>query len=363
MGNTLKPKVVISPGEIINMELEERGWNQRVLAEIIGRPYQSVNEIIRGKKQITPETARELAHAFGTSPQLWMNLEVNFRLHQSEQEKKEKDITRRSRLHSLVPLREVIKLGWVEDSDELPVIERRICQFLGIDTIFDTPSLSANFRYGSVADPEYAAMVAWCKRVENLAKEQHVDEYDRHRLEKAIDDLLLFSTSTDDLHHVPNFLMNLGVHFVIVPRLNKTHLDGATFFIEDHPVVALTLRHDRIDYFWFTLLHEIAHILLGHSSHVEKLFDANGDQSIEELEANEWARSRLVEPDLLNDFIKRVQPYFSRKRIEQFSTENNRHPGIILGQLQHRGEVSFKHLRALLVKVKPQYEDWIDKVN
>ncbi len=75
-----EPAQAVSPGEIIAMELEERGWSQRDLAEIMGRPPQAISEIIRGTKQITPETAMELVQVFGTSAEIWMNLEANYRL-------------------------------------------------------------------------------------------------------------------------------------------------------------------------------------------------------------------------------------------------------------------------------------------
>ena len=71
---------VFPPGAFIREELEERGWSQRDLAKVIGRPLQAVNEIVNGRKQITPDTALELAAAFGTSPELWLNLEVQYRL-------------------------------------------------------------------------------------------------------------------------------------------------------------------------------------------------------------------------------------------------------------------------------------------
>jgi HTH-type transcriptional regulator / antitoxin HigA len=71
---------VFPPGEFIREELEARGWTQRDLAEVLGRPLQTVNAIINGKKEITPRMAVELAAAFGTSPELWMNWETAYRL-------------------------------------------------------------------------------------------------------------------------------------------------------------------------------------------------------------------------------------------------------------------------------------------
>jgi HTH-type transcriptional regulator / antitoxin HigA len=75
-----RPFRPVSPGEILREEIEARGWTQKELAGKIRRPYQAVNEIIRGRKQITAMTALGLAHVLGTSPEFWMNLEMNYRL-------------------------------------------------------------------------------------------------------------------------------------------------------------------------------------------------------------------------------------------------------------------------------------------
>ena len=71
------------PGQFIREELEARGWTQTDLARVIGRPVQLVNEIIRAKKRITAITAKELGAAFGTGPELWLNLENTWQLAQA----------------------------------------------------------------------------------------------------------------------------------------------------------------------------------------------------------------------------------------------------------------------------------------
>ncbi len=81
MSNTLTPARVISPGRILQRELDARGWKQKDLSEIIKRSPQAINEIIRGTKQITPETAREISAALGTTAEFWTNLEAKYRLH------------------------------------------------------------------------------------------------------------------------------------------------------------------------------------------------------------------------------------------------------------------------------------------
>ena len=81
----MEPHIVFSPGEIIRDELEARGWTQAKFAEILGRPYQVVNGILNGKREITPETALQIAAALGSSAEMWVRMEAEYRLHLAEQ--------------------------------------------------------------------------------------------------------------------------------------------------------------------------------------------------------------------------------------------------------------------------------------
>ena len=74
------PAEVFPPGDFLREELKARGKTQADLARVLGRPLQTVNQIINGRKSITPQTALELAQVFGTSPELWLNLESAYRL-------------------------------------------------------------------------------------------------------------------------------------------------------------------------------------------------------------------------------------------------------------------------------------------
>src|SRR5580698_3132849 len=100
------PAEVFSPGEFIQDELEARGWTQGDLAQIMDRPLRLVNELIAGKKQITPETARGLSNAFGDNdPLYWMNLDSAYRLAQTDPVSEM--VSRRAKLYSKFPVREL----------------------------------------------------------------------------------------------------------------------------------------------------------------------------------------------------------------------------------------------------------------
>ncbi len=83
--NTRPIASAFPPGDFIREELEARGWTQRDLAKILGRPYQAVNSIVNGRKAITSRTARELEAALGPSAEFWMNLETTYQLHKESE--------------------------------------------------------------------------------------------------------------------------------------------------------------------------------------------------------------------------------------------------------------------------------------
>ena len=360
MGEKLRAARVLPPGRIIRRELDARGWTQKDLAEIMDRPEQTISEIVNAKKRITPETALQLAAAFGTSAELWLNLEANYQLHQARDDDDNPEIKRKSRLYSLVPLTEICKRGWIRCWDSLDRLEREVCDFLGIADPGQVPEVAVSFRQSDIGDPEVAAEIAWVKRVEHLAEVQSVGDFDRGRLEAAMPELLAYASGARQVRRVPGFLHDLGVHFVIVPHLSKTYLDGAALPLNGHPVVAFTLRHDRIDNFWFTLLHELAHVVAGHEGGYLDDLEEEPDTP-EEVEANQMARDWLIDPDALRAFVDEVEPYFSEKQIRAFARRQGLHPGIVLGRLQYDGLVPYRNLRKMLVPVEKHLEPWVDK--
>ena len=121
------------PGALITEELEARGWSQKDLAEIMGRPLATVNEIVKGKKAITSETSLDLAAAFGTSAELWLGLENDYRISLSSRERS--DVQRRSQLYSRVPVRELQRRGILSETEDLDILEEQICSLLFISCI------------------------------------------------------------------------------------------------------------------------------------------------------------------------------------------------------------------------------------
>ena len=150
----------------------------------------------------------------------------------------------------------------------------------------------------------------------------------------------------------------MGIRFVVIEPLPRSRVDGEAFWIsDDEPVVVVSLRYDRIDSFWHTLGHELSHI--AHRDGLEIDTDLVGDNrpspaevSAVELRADREAASLLIDASEIDDFILRVSPLYSRARVNQFANRIRIHPGIIVGQLQHRGELKYSMMRDALVKVR-----------
>jgi len=126
--STGTPAEVFPPGEFIKDELFEREWTQADLVEILGRPVQAVNEIVAGKKAITPETARGLGDAFGTGPELWLNLENAFRLSQTPPP--DGGVSQRARLYEVAPIKEMLRRRWIPKADSVDDLETSVLLFL-----------------------------------------------------------------------------------------------------------------------------------------------------------------------------------------------------------------------------------------
>ena len=339
------------PGEFIQAELDKRGWGQSDLAKILGRPLPTVNEIIQGKKQITPETAYDLAQAFGTSPDYWMVKEAGYRL--SLVGRKRNDISDRARYFEIAPIKEMERRNWIRRYESMPDLESELCRFFEVASLGDTPRLAVNARAHNSKEGVNSHQLAWCYRALKLARTLKVNMYTESRmpeLKRALRNLSLLARGAED---VPSILGEFGIRFVVVEGLRQSKIDGAAFWIDpDCPVIAMAMRYDRIDYFWFTLMHELSHIEHRDTSPVDSEIEDSPDTSPIEERANHDAAVALIDPAELTSFIRRMYPHFSKVSIIQFSNRIKAHPGVVTGQLHHRKALNYKSGRDMLVKVR-----------
>ncbi len=355
------PAEVFPPGEFIKEELEARGWTQTDLAAILGRPFQLVNDIITAKRTITPETAKGLGDAFGTGAQFWLNLES---LHQLNRVKNvDPDVARRARLYALVPLKDVIKRGWIEFSNAVEVLEKQICEFFKINSIDEDPVFLPHAARKSTSYLDISpGQRAWLFRAMHLGGVFEVASFSEALFEEGLVRLRAILSNTEEVRHIPRILAEMGIRFVVIEPLPQTRIDGVCFWLDDNsPVIALSLRYDRIDSLWFSLMHELGHVKNRDGIERNGKLDTDlvGDEAIRteekpgfEQRADEFAANFLVPSKELDSFIASTKPLYAATRIVGFAHRLKVHPGIVVGQLHRRGEFSYSNHRKMLDKVR-----------
>lgn len=354
--NARIPAEAFPPGEFLREELEARGWSQIELAEILGKSERLVSEIISGKRAVTPNTAIGLAAAFGTSAQYWMNLETNYQL--SKASVQDQDVARRAKLYERFPVKAMVKRGWITMTENIDVLEQQFLDFFNMRSINDEPSFAHAAKKTSYENLPIE-QVAWLGRVRQVAKTMVVGKYSEKSLKEAVNKLKTLLVSPEEVRHVPRILSECGVRFVLVEALPKSQIDGACLWLDkSSPVIGMSMRYDRIDNFWFVLRHEIEHVLQKHGQEfdcidVAIVGEENESAHCDEKEqiANAAAAEFCVPQADLQNFIARVNPFFSEQRIVLFAQRLKIHSGIVVGQL-HRTLKRYDFLRSHQAKVR-----------
>ncbi|TWU13164.1 putative HTH-type transcriptional regulator YddM [Symmachiella macrocystis] len=336
------------PGEYIKEEMESREWTQDDLASVLGVTRQTVNRLLSGKSGVTPEMAHLLGAAFGTSANMWMNLQTSYELSKSEHDTKE--IERRSAIFDQFPISALVKRKWIAKTKSCDELEKSLSSFLERDCL-DSPSrfrVAARKSTGGKDGPQ----LAWFARVRKLSVVAPASKY-KDGIDDCLSDLSHLLHDPKDVAVVPKVLSDHGIRLVVVKHLPKTKIDGVATWVKGEPVVGLSLRYGRIDNFWFTLLHELTHIKYRDEAPVdtEEMFKTDEESNIE-IRANDEAASFLVPREKLDSFILRAGPLYYQRRVIQFANANGIHPGIVVGQLQRRGELDYSQLRKLLAPIR-----------
>lgn len=344
-------------GERIRAELTRRGWTQNDLARIVGRSRPDITNVILGKLGVSPELASRLSVALGGTAKDWLDLDVTRQL-SLVPAVVDDAVSRMAHLYQVAPIKAMERRGWIRETETADELEAELLRFFDGTPLDTNPTFPATLRKTDPRAPLTFEQRAWILRARQLAKVPPVAPFDAARLEDAARDLRALAAYPDEAHKLTTMLGEYGIRFVVVEPLPGGSIDGASFWLDEQsPVIAVSLRMDRMDWFWHTVAHEFAHIrnrddhsldadLVG----AERISDEARDAI--ERRADADGAALLVPPEKLDSFISRVGPLYSKNRLTQFANTIKMHPAIIVGQLQHRGEIPYTHHRDMLVKIR-----------
>lgn len=347
------------PGEILRRELEQRGWTQQDLADIMGCSLRLVNEVVTGRRSISAETAIMLASALGTTPHHWMQMESAYQL--ARIQKQSGPVERRAKLFAVAPVNEMIRRHWIAKADTYDELEARVLRFMDMKHVDDVPVPIAHAaRKATEYGVETPAQRAWLCRAYHLAQAAPAGSFTKRSIDKALDGLHRLTHEEEEIRLVPRVLQDAGIRFLVIEHLAGTKIDGASFWLHGSlPVVVLTLRYGRIDCFWHTLIHELMHLKEGPTRGPAIDLDMVGEDGTgvrpeSEKVIDQQAAAFLVPPEKLESFIRRTHPLYPKKLIRAFAHTVQVHPGIVVGQLQNRKVITFSQHRDMLTTIRKE---------
>ena len=348
--------MAISPGEFLQEEIEARGMSQKELAARLGRPAQVINEIIRAKKAVTPDTAIGLGKVLGIDPQYWINLETDYRMTLARNREKAA-LADNVRWLDAYPIREMLKRGWIKAGRDQVSRLKALLAFLEVAVPEPLAYLEAvGFRITEAAQKKVSAgaLAVWLRKGELEARERSTANYDPDTFRKALFDIRQMTEDPPE-KFVPAMIglcAQAGVALCLVQELPKSGANGAARWLgENKALIHMSIRGKWADIFWFTFFHEACH-LLHHRTRRRIIIDgiADPDTAGLEAEADRFARDLLIPPDTWETFCDGGS--FTPQSVRRFARSVHVAPFIVVGRLQNEKRLQHQQLTSL----KHQYK-------
>lgn len=357
------PDVVSAPGETLKEMLDERGMTQKDLATRTGRPLKTINEIVKGKAQITPETSVQLERAMGLPADFWNEREAHYRGYLARVEAEKRAERWLSWLDEL-PLKEMMASGVLPPTRLSAATRRRLLdvslKFFGVASpdewgeVYSKPQ--AVYRRSMTRACNVGAVAVWLRLGELESQKCDCADFDARTFQKALEDIrkLTVLGPEEFLPKLHQLCAKSGVVLALVPGLPRAHVAGAARWINKRAVIQLSLYGKFNDRFWFTFFHESCHILKhGRGEVFLDDLSGSGKQSEYEIEADAFAANLLIPPSN----VAAMHMLNTETAIRKFASVIDIHPGIVVGRMQHDGLLTFGNMNHLKVK----YE-WATKI-
>ena len=322
-------KIAFHPGYYLKEIVDDSGLTQEDFAKRLGTTPKNLSILIKGEQNLSIDVATKLSRMMGTTIAYWLNLQQAYDEKLAELQSEEE----------LGREREVFKLinyKYFRDNFKLPNLPRRVdeqikCvrEFLSVSslTVLEEKNLAVSFRSYSenLSRSNTINANAMVQIGINQALKMEIPKYNKKRFEKAVS----FALTQTMNHHgflpiIKKAFGEAGVALVALPNLKNSGINGATKRVDGKVMLMVNDRRHYADTFWFTLFHEIGHIL-------------NGDLGVSfyneaEDEADNYAQAMLIPREQYEAFVSQHH-YFNESNICEFAREISRDPGIVLGRL------------------------------
>ena len=353
-----EPTWATAPGATVLDVLQERGWAVGYLAKETHRDLHDVSRLLYGLAPLDACWADSLSRVLGSTAAFWLRREEQYR----------SDLRRLSTSAEVshawldaLPVRDMIKFGWIERGHSPDETLINACAFLGVSTPkafeskYERLIGTSAYRQSSAFETNSAAMAAWLRQGEIEATAIDCQPWNEDRLRASLDDIRALTRTSDTAEFMPalqRLLGACGVAVIAARAPEGCRASGATRFLAPKKaLIQLSFRYLSDDQFWFTVFHEIGHLVL--HAH-ERLFLEGLEErhSEAETEADEFALRALFDRVGV-DALETVS--LTKFAIARLARRAGVSPGLVVGQLQDKKRIPFKHFNYL--KVRYAWED------
>lgn len=330
------PAELVHPGETLAEWLDRNDMTQVQFARRTSLTPKHINQVLKGSVGVSPEVALAFERVTSIPARYWTQLDANYQT-AKQRILEEQGLKKHAHIVDRFPIKSLAQLGHIaltrSKVDQLRELLRffAVADARALEEVWLKP---AQYRRSQAFKADEASLAAWLRIAELHAGQISTRSFDSGRCRAAIPEIRSLSRipGVGWVEPLQNRLASIGIALVILKELPKCRVNGATRWLSpDKAMMALSLRHRRNDIFWFTLFHEMCHIL--RHSKKETFVDAKGsgiDRDLES-EADTFASRTLIPPDAANE----LRHLTSAADVEKFAGEIRIAPGIVVGRMQH----------------------------
>ncbi len=340
--------IATPPGATIKEQLYDRGMSQKEFAARMDMSEKHISKLIHGHVQLTPETAVRLEMVLGVPAKFWNQLEAIYR-EKIVKAEAENAMDADAEIAKQFPYSEMAKFGWVpetRDIKEKVVYLRKYFEVVELSLLENEQITRIACRRLAITKKGDLALMAWAQEAKIKARNIQAAPINIKGLLAVMPEIRKMTVlkPKEFCPQIKKYLADCGIAMVFLPHLTGSFLQGASFMDGNKIVVGLTARGKDADKFWFSLFHELAHVVLGHAG------QSNGISDADEKAADQWSGDMLITSDDFENFKKNGD--YSEKSVLQFAKDQGIAPGIVVGRMQLEGMIKY----SMLNNLKEKYE-------
>lgn len=338
-------------GEVIKDELSYRDMKQSELSELTGIQKPILNDVIKGKRSLTPEMALLIGNALGISARYLMDIQTQYELDCAK--KNEKVVLQSKMLEIWNVLKEQVSIPFFRKVHIVRgnIIEdvERIFKVFSVDNLDDFFGLKAKemelsyFRKSNKVTTNPVDIFSWkyyCYYLSRNDKTALCTFCKEANTDALIGELNhVFRENQDTVNKTQKILNRYGIRFLVVSKVGQVPVDGMSFWIGDSPTIVVTERIASIDNFAFTTFHEVGHIYKHLAPNGIAMINLIGDRKgIEESEADDFALEAILPNAEWKRFLSKnrnVVPYKITPYIKEEADKFNINPQLLFGRYKH----------------------------